>query len=79
MSKVVNFNTYRVLGQWDQLSDRLLSMAIQRNDETLMSVVIRMRELHADMFEALQDERKSQLEFQLEASIASLKSVERKS
>jgi hypothetical protein len=67
---------YEVLGSWDAVSAGVMSIALHRRDDDTRGLILlaaRLRELHAEMFEALQAAQRPTLEAQLEASIEKVK------
>jgi hypothetical protein len=73
MTNVVGFEPYHVLGQWEEVTALVRAIGITRNDDVLLTLALRLRELHRDMFDALQGGQRQRLEAQLTASVERMK------
>lgn len=67
--QVVHFGIYHILGRMESLAGKMQARAIRHDDENLFSDAARLRELVAEAEASLREERRRELERDLESSI----------
>lgn len=69
MNTVISITPYQVLRNWERQAERMLALAATTNDDTHFRIAARLKELHQEMFTALQKTERARLEEELSASL----------